>query len=112
MIHMSGIDCDLHVYGLVIFHCDNGYTTLPGEKDHANTWLVRGLVGTSRISADIREILTVQCPVTPKRAGASGSRINDDGVSTLKQGCSRQYSGSLKLSSRRFERTQSRSAPS
>ena len=71
----------------------------PGEKDHANTWLVQALVGTTRISADIREILIVQRPITPKRAGASGSRINDDGVSTSKQACSRRYSGSLKLSS-------------
>ena len=68
-------------------------------------------MGTTRISADIREILTVQRPVTPKRAGASGSKINDDGVSTLKQACSGRYSGSLKLSSRRFERAQNRSAP-
>ena len=68
-------------------------------------------MGTIRISADIREILTVQCLVTPKRAGASGSRINDDGVSTFKQACSRRYSGSLKLSSRRFERAQNQSAP-
>ena len=83
----------------------------PGEKDHANTRLVQALVGTIRISADIREILTVQRPVTPKRAGASGSRINDDGVSTLKQACSRRYLGSLNLSSRRFERAQNRSAP-
>ena len=84
---------------------------LPGEKDHTNTRLVRALVGTSRISADIRKILTVQRPVTPKRAGASGSRINDKGVSTLKQACSGRYSGSSKLSSRRFERAQNRSAP-
>ena len=83
----------------------------PGEKDRANTRLARALVGTTRISADIREILTVQRPVTPKRAGASGSKINDDGVSTLKQACSGRYSGSLKLSSRRFERAQNRSAP-
>ena len=60
----------------------------PGEKDHANTRLVRALVGTTRISADICEILIVQRPITPKRAGASGSRINNDGVSTLKQACS------------------------
>ncbi len=52
---------------------------------------------------DIREILIVQCPVTPKRAGASGSKF-DDGVSTLKQACSGRYSGLLKLSSRRFVR--------
>ena len=68
-------------------------------------------MGTTRISADIREILTAQRPSMPKRAGSSGSRINDDGVSTLKQACSRRYSGSLKLSSRRFERAQNRSAP-
>ena len=68
-------------------------------------------MGTTRISADIREILTVQRPVTPKRAGASGSRINNDGVSTLKQACSRRYSGSLKLSSRRFEHAQNQSTP-
>ena len=80
------------------------YLAIPGEKDHANMRLVRALVGTTQISADICEILTVQRPVTPKRAGASGSRINDDGISTLKQACSRRYSGSLKLSSRRFER--------
>ena len=83
----------------------------PGEKDHANTRLVRALVGTTQISADIREILTVQCPVTPKRTGASGSRMNDNGVSTLKQACSRRYSGLLKLTSRRFERAQNQSAP-
>ena len=64
-----------------------------------------------RISAEIREILTVQRPVTPQRAGASGSKINDDSVSTFKQACSGRYSGSLKLSSRRFERAHNRSAP-
>ena len=85
--------------------------TLPGEKDRANTWLARALVGTMRISAEIREILTVQRPVTPKRAGASGSKFNDDSVSTFKQACSGRYSGSLKLSSRRFERAHNRSAP-
>jgi hypothetical protein len=69
------------------------------------------LVSTMRISADTREILTVQHPVTPKRTGASDSKIKDDGVSTLKQACSGRYSGSLKLSSRRFERAQNRSAP-
>ena len=83
----------------------------PGEKDHVNTWLARVLVGTTRISAEIRVILTVQRPVTPKRAGASGSKINDDSVSTFKQACSGRYSGSLKLSSRRFERAHNRSAP-
>ena len=83
----------------------------PGEKDRANTRLARALVGTMRISAEIRETSIVQRPVTPKRAGASGSKINDDGVSTFKQACSGRYSGSLKLSSRRFERAQNRSAP-
>ena len=83
----------------------------PGEKDCANTRLARALVGRTRISAEIHEILIVQYPVTPKRAGASSSKINDDGVSTFKQACSGRYSGSLKLSSRRFERTQNRSAP-
>jgi hypothetical protein len=83
----------------------------PGEKDRANPRLARALVGTTRISTDIREILTVQRLVTPKRAGASGSKINNGGVSTLKQACSGRYSGSLKLSSRRFERAQNRSAP-
>ena len=83
----------------------------PGEKDRVNTWLARALVGTTRISAEIREILTVQRPVTPKRAGASGSKINDDSVSTFKQAYSGRYSGSLKLSSRRFERAHNRSAP-
>ena len=63
-----------------------------------------------RISAEIREILTVQRPVTPQRAGASGSKINDDSVSTFKQACSGRYSGSLKLSSRRFERAHKRSS--
>ena len=83
----------------------------PGEKDRANTRLAQALVGTMCISAEIREILIVQCPVMPKRAGASGSKINDDGVSTFKQACSGRYSGSLKLSSQRFERAQNRSAP-
>ena len=68
-------------------------------------------MGTARISAEIREILIVQRPVTPKRAGASGLKINDDGVSTFKQAGSGRYSGSLKLSSRRFERAQNQSAP-
>ena len=40
----------------------------PGEKDRANTWLARALVGTTRISAEIREILTVQRPVTRVQA--------------------------------------------
>ena len=71
----------------------------PGEKDRANTRLARALVGTTRISAEIRETLIVQRPVTPKRTDASGSKINDDGVSTFKQACSGRYSGSLKLSS-------------
>ena len=44
------------------------------------------------------------------RAGVSGSKINDDGVSTFKQACSERYSGSLKLSSRRFEHAPNRSA--
>ena len=83
----------------------------PDEKDRANTQLPRALVGITRISAKICEILIVQCPVRPKCAGASGSKINDDGVSTLKQACSGRYSGSLKLSSRRFKRAQNRSAP-
>ena len=68
-------------------------------------------MGTTRISAEMHEILIVQCPVTPKRAGASGSKINNDGVSTFKQACGERYSGSLKLSSRRFERAQNQSAP-
>ncbi|MCG8625096.1 MAG: hypothetical protein MJE68_24250, partial [Proteobacteria bacterium] len=69
------------------------------------------MVGTTQISMEIREILTVQCPVTPQHAGASGSKINDDGISTFKQACSGRYSGSLKLSSRRFKHAQNRSAP-
>ena len=52
----------------------------------------------------IREILTVQRLVMPKCTGASGSKVNNNGVSTLKQACSRQYSGLLKLSSQRFKR--------
>ena len=52
-------------------------------------WLARALVGTTWISTDI---LTVQCLVTPKCAGASGSKIDDDGVWMLKQTCSGQYS--------------------
>ena len=35
----------------------------------------------------------VQRLVMPKRTGACGSKINDDGVSMLKQACSGQYSG-------------------
>ena len=68
-------------------------------------------MGTTRISAEIREILIVQSPVTPKRADASGSKISDDVVSTFEQACSGRYSGSLKLSSRRFERAKNQSAP-
>ena len=73
--------------------------------------LTQVLVGTTRISTDTCEISTVQHPVTPKCAGASGSKINNDGISTLKQACSGRYSGSLKLSSRRFEHTQNQCAP-
>jgi hypothetical protein len=79
-----------------------------GEKDRTNMWLARALVGTTQIST---EILTVQCPVTPKCAGASRLKINDDDVSMLKQACSGRYSGSLKLSSWKFERAQNRSTP-
>ena len=73
--------------------------------------LARALVGTTQISTDVREILIVQHLVTPKCAGASGSKINHDGVSTLKQAYSGRYSDSLKLSSQRFKHTQNRSAP-
>ena len=52
-------------------------------------------MGTIWISADIREILIT---VMPKCAGTSGSKINNSGVSTLKQVCSGRYSGLLKLS--------------
>ena len=105
-------DCSIQISSIsvllqVLKYCQK---VNPGEKDRVNTQLARALVGTTRISAEIREILIVQCPVTPKRAGASGSKINDDGVSTFKQACSERNSGSLKLSSRRFERTQNRSA--
>ena len=48
-------------------------------------------------NVDIHDILTVQRPVMLKHAGASASKINDNGVSTLKQACSRQYSVLLKL---------------
>jgi hypothetical protein len=65
--------------------------------DHANTWLAQIFVGTTRISTVIHEILTVLCLVTRRRVGTSGSQINGDGVSTLKQGCSRRYSGRQSL---------------
>ena len=61
-----------------------------GEKDCVNT-LAQALVGTTRISAEIHEILTVKRPVMPKRAGTSSSNINDNSVSTFKQACSGQY---------------------
>ena len=79
-------------------------------KRTAHTWLAQALVGTARMSMEIREILIVQRLVTPKRADANGSKI-DDSVSMIKQACSGQYSGSVKLSSRRFERAHNRSAP-
>ena len=63
------------------------------------------------ISADIRDTPTIQRPAMPKCVDVSGSIINDDGISTLKQACSGRYSGSLKLSSRSFECAQNRSAP-
>ncbi len=34
------------------------------------------------VYADVCEILTIRSPITPKRAGTSGSKINDDGVLT------------------------------
>ena len=83
----------------------------PGEKGHVNTWLAQALVGTARMSMEIREILIVQRLVTSKCAGASGSKINDYSISTCKQACSRRYLGSLKLSSRRFEHAHNRSVP-
>ena len=49
-------------------------------------------MGTTCISTEVREILIVQCPVTPKHAGASGSKINNDGVSTFKRACSERGS--------------------
>ena len=61
-----------------------------GEKDCANTRLAQALVGTMQISTDIHEIVTVQHPVTPKHEDASSSKINNDGVSTLKQACTMQ----------------------
>ena len=54
--------------------------------------LTQALVGTTRIPVQIYEILIAQCLVTPKRAGASGSKFNDYGISTLNQACSKQYS--------------------
>ena len=36
--------------------------------------------------------------------GASGSKINNNGVTMLKQACSSRYSGLLKLSNQRFKR--------
>ena len=72
----------------------------PGEKDRVNTRWAWALVSTTRISAEVREILIVQRPVTPKCAGASGSKINNDGVSTFKQTCSGRYLGSLKVRTR------------
>ena len=83
----------------------------PGEKDRGNRWLAQALVGTTRISVEICEILTVQRPVTPKRTGASSSKLNDNSISTFKQACSGRYSGSLKLSSRRFKCAHNRSTP-
>ena len=67
-------------------------------------------VGGYNTDIHVCEILTVQCQVTPKCAGASGSKINDNRVSTLKQAYSGRYSGSLKFSSRRFKHTQNQSA--
>ena len=83
------INNDLIVYiNYNILHATWQYL---GEKDCANTWLVRALVSTTRISTDIHEILTVlnQHLVTPKCVGASISKINKDGVLILKQACSR-----------------------
>ena len=88
MIHYRSIGVFIVTLCLSVYLYNLHACTYPGEKDHANTRLVRALVGTTRISADICEILIVQRPITPKRAGASGSRINNDGVSTLKQACS------------------------
>ena len=58
-----------------------------------------------QISMVIREILIVQRPVTPRHA------VQKLMIITLKQACSRQYSGTLKFSSQRFERGQNQSAP-
>ena len=52
-------------------------------------------MGTTWISSE-HWLFNIQS-VTPKQVCISGSKINDNGVSTLKQACSREYSGSLKL---------------
>ena len=75
----------------------------PGEWDRMN---VRALVGKTWLCAVIRQIITILRPFKPKRAGRNGSKTKDAGVSTLKQVCSGRYSGTSKLSSRRFERAQ------
>ena len=54
----------------------------PGEKECVNAWLM--FAGTTRLCVVVCEIITVLCPVTPKRGVTSGSKINDVGVSTLK----------------------------
>jgi hypothetical protein len=48
---------------------------------------------------------------TAQTRGCKRFKINDDGVSTLKQACSGRYSGMLTVSSLRFEHAQNRSAP-
>ena len=71
----------------------------PDEKERVNAQLVRALVGTTWGCVVVHKIITVLCLVTPKRMGTNSSKINDTGISTLKQAYSRQNSGTVKLSS-------------
>ena len=59
------------------------------------------IIGGYNTSTVIREILTVLYPVMPKHMGTSGSKINNNGVSTLKLVGSKRYSVVLMLGSRR-----------
>ena len=47
-------------------------------------------MGTTQISAVIHKILTVLHPIMPKHVDirVGGSKLNDNGVSTLKYACS------------------------
>ena len=67
--------------------------------------------GYNAVMRGCTRIITVLRPVTPKRMGTNGSKINDAGVLTLKEACSRRYSGTLKRSVLTFVFDRTRNEP-
>ena len=56
----------------------------PGGKGPRERAVSASVGGYNAVIRGCTRIITVLRPVTPKRAGTNGSKINDAGVSTLK----------------------------